>query len=161
MVGEPDIKIENIVASVTIDQRIDLRKVLKKFPHTEYDPKRFPGLIYKLKKPKVAMLVFASGKMVVVGAKGEKDVYEAVKTIVENLESKGILEKPKAEVKVVNVIGTSNLHGEIDLEKAAMQLDVSIYEPSEFPGLIYHMKEPKSGHPHLRQRQNSLRRSQQ
>ena len=36
MVGELEIKIENIVASVTIDQRVDLRKVLEKFPHTEY-----------------------------------------------------------------------------------------------------------------------------
>ena len=116
---------------------------MKKFPHTEYDPKRFPGLIYKLEKPKVAMLVFASGTIVVIGSKNEGEVYEAVKTIIKNLESKGILEKPKASVKIVNVVGTANLHGEIDLEKAAMQLDFCIYEPSEFPGLIYHMKEPK------------------
>ncbi|NIM44076.1 MAG: TATA box-binding protein, partial [Nitrososphaeria archaeon] len=34
MVAEPAVKIENIVASVTIDQRVDLRKVLEKFPHT-------------------------------------------------------------------------------------------------------------------------------
>ena len=92
---EPEVKIENVVASVTLDQRIDLKKILEKFPHTEYDPKRFPGLIYKLKKPKTAILVFSSGKMVVTGAKAEKAAYEAVKRIVKNLESKKILQKPQ------------------------------------------------------------------
>ncbi len=140
---EPEVKIENVVASVTLDQRIDLKKILEKFPHTEYDPKRFPGLIYKLKKPKTAILVFSSGKMVVTGAKAEKAAYEAVKRIVKNLESKKILQKPQVKVKIQNVVASGNLFGEIDLEKAAEELDFSMYEPEEFPGLIYNMSEPK------------------
>jgi transcription initiation factor TFIID TATA-box-binding protein len=140
---EPEVKIENVVASVTLDQRIDLKKILEKFPHTEYDPKRFPGLIYKLKKPKTAILVFSSGKMVVTGAKAEKAAYEAVKKIVKNLESKKILNKPQVKVKIQNVVASGNLFGEIDLEKAAQELDFSMYEPEEFPGLIYQMSEPK------------------
>ena len=140
---EPEVKIENVVASVTLDQRIDLKKILEKFPHTEYDPKRFPGLIYKLKSPKTAILVFSSGKMVVTGAKAEKEAFEAVKTIVKNLEAKKILNKPEVNVKIQNVVASGNLFGEIDLERAALDLDFSMYEPEEFPGLIYQMKEPK------------------
>jgi len=140
---EPEVKIENVVASVTLDQKIDLKKILEKFPHTEYDPKRFPGLIYKLKEPKTAILVFSSGKMVVTGAKAEREAYEAVKTIVKNLMSKKILAEPRVEVKIQNVVASGNLFGEIDLEEAAMKLDFSMYEPEEFPGLIYQMREPK------------------
>ena len=140
---EPEAKIVNVVASVTLDQRMDLLKILERFPHTEYNPKRFPGLIYKLKKPKTAILVFSSGKMVVTGAKSEKLVYEAVKRIIKNLKSKKILKKPQVKVKIQNVVATGNLFGEIDLEKAAQELDFSMYEPEEFPGLIYNMSEPK------------------
>ena len=140
---EPEFKVENVVASVTLDQRIDLKKILEKFPHTEYNPKRFPGLIYKLKSPKTAILVFGSGKMVVTGAKTERKVFEAVKAIVKNLEAKKILNKPEANVKIQNVVASGDLFGEIDLERAALDLDFSMYEPEEFPGLIYTMKEPK------------------
>ncbi|NIM46486.1 MAG: DUF3378 domain-containing protein [Nitrososphaeria archaeon] len=138
-----EVRIENVVASVIIDQNISLKKILEKFPHTEYDPKRFPGLIYKLKQPKTAILIFSSGKMVITGAKAEKEAHLAVKTIIKNLESKRILKSPKVTVKIQNVVASGNLHGTIDLEKAAEELDFSMYEPEEFPGLIYQMTNPK------------------
>lgn len=140
---DPEVRIENVVASVTLNQEIDLEKILEKFPQTEYDPQRFPGLIYKLKDPKTALLVFASGKMVVTGAKAEKMAYEAVKKIVKDLESNSILKDPTVDVKIQNVVASGNLFGEIDLEEAVLRLDFSMYEPEEFPGLIYQMKEPK------------------
>ncbi|MFQ5711000.1 MAG: TATA-box-binding protein [Candidatus Geothermarchaeales archaeon] len=140
---DPDVKIENVVASVIIDQSISLKKILERFPHTEYDPKRFPGLIYKLKQPKTAILIFSSGKMVITGAKAEKEAHQAVKTIVKNLESKRILKNPEVTVKIQNVVASGNLNGAIDLEKAAEELEFSMYEPEEFPGLIYQMAKPK------------------
>ncbi|RLG60580.1 TATA box-binding protein, partial [Candidatus Geothermarchaeota archaeon] len=55
----PRVKIENVVASVFVNQPINLKKVLENFPNAEYDSKRFPGLVFKLKKPKTAILVFS------------------------------------------------------------------------------------------------------
>ena len=42
------ITIENIVASVTLQQNIDLLSVVKAFPNVEYRPESFPGLVFRL-----------------------------------------------------------------------------------------------------------------
>lgn len=140
---KPEVKIENVVASVMVNQQINLRKILEKFHHAEYDPRRFPGLVFKLKEPKTAILIFGSGNMVITGAKAEKEAYRAVEKIIKSLESKGILKDPKYEVKIQNVVASGNLKGEIDLERAAEELEFAMYEPEEFPGLIYAMSDPK------------------
>jgi transcription initiation factor TFIID TATA-box-binding protein len=46
-----------------------------------YEPEQFPGLIYRMTEPKVVLLVFASGKLVITGAKREEQVHEAVEKI--------------------------------------------------------------------------------
>ena len=46
-----------------------------------YEPELFPGLIYKMEVPKVVLLIFTSGKIVLAGAKSRKDVYTAYKQI--------------------------------------------------------------------------------
>jgi transcription initiation factor TFIID TATA-box-binding protein len=69
---KPIISIQNIVASVSLNQKIDLQKIVEKFPQTEYNPSVFPGLVFRLKKPKTATLIFGTGKMVCTGAKSEK-----------------------------------------------------------------------------------------
>ncbi|MBS7251666.1 MAG: TATA box-binding protein, partial [Candidatus Freyarchaeota archaeon] len=54
------IHIENVVASVTINQKIDLEKTARATLNVEYDPEQFPGLVYRLEKPKTATLIFSS-----------------------------------------------------------------------------------------------------
>lgn len=68
------VSIENVVASASINQRVDLNLITKNFVDTEYHPDRFPGLVFRLKSPKTATLVFSSGKMVCTGAKSERSV---------------------------------------------------------------------------------------
>jgi TATA-box binding protein (TBP) (component of TFIID and TFIIIB) len=36
---------------------------VKAFPHVEYNPKRFPGLVFKLKRPEMATLSFSTGNL--------------------------------------------------------------------------------------------------
>ena len=66
---KPIISIENVVASATVDQKMDLNDITKKFPDVVYHPDQFPGLVFRLKSPKTATLIFTSGKMVCTGAK--------------------------------------------------------------------------------------------
>jgi transcription initiation factor TFIID TATA-box-binding protein len=66
------ISIENVVASASVNQRVDLNLITKKFVDVEYHPDQFPGLVIRLKEPKTATLVFSSGKMVCTGAKSEE-----------------------------------------------------------------------------------------
>lgn len=55
------VKIENVVASATLKQGIDLNAVVEKYLGVEYRPEQFPGLIYRMDEPKVVILIFASG----------------------------------------------------------------------------------------------------
>jgi len=137
------IRIENVVAAVTLNQRIDLNAVVKAYPVVEYRPKQFPGLVFRLKKPKTATLIFNSGKMVCTGAKSEKEAHRAVKKVVKELKKGGIIIIGKPELKIVNIVASVSLGGIIDLEKAVRPLGKTMYEPEQFPGLIYRMDEPK------------------
>jgi len=137
------IKIENVVASATLNQKVDLNAVVKGYPGVEYRPKQFPGLVFRLKRPKTATLIFNSGKMVCTGAKSEKESRRAVMTVVKELKKSGIVIIRKPDLKVVNIVASVSLGGMIDLEKAAYSLGKTMYEPEQFPGLIYRMDEPK------------------
>ena len=140
---EASIRIENVVASASLNQRINLNAVVKGYPGVEYRPVRFPGLVFRLKKPKTATLIFSSGRMVCTGAKSAKEARRAVTKVVKELKRSGIIIIGKPELKIVNIVATANLGGMIDLEKTAYQLRRTMYEPEQFPGLIYRMDEPK------------------
>ncbi len=140
---EDSIRIENVVASATLNQRIDLNAVVKGNPTVEYRPETFPGLVFRIKRPKSAILIFSTGKMVCTGAKSEKEAKRAVRKVVRELKKSGIIIVGKPEIKVVNMVASANLSGRIELEESAYVLGKTMYEPEQFPGLIYRMDEPK------------------
>jgi len=140
---EFSIRIENVVASVSLGGTIDLYQIARAIPGVDYDPKRFPGLLFRLSKPKTATLIFSSGKMVCTGAKSSAGVFEAVNEIVRTLREKGIEIKGQPEVFIQNVVASANLMSEVNLEKAGLQLDNVLYEPEQFSGLIYRMTDPR------------------
>jgi transcription initiation factor TFIID TATA-box-binding protein len=137
------INIENVVASATLNQKVDLNAVVKGYPGVEYRPEQFPGLVFRLKRPKTATLIFNSGKMVCTGAKSEKEARRAVMKVIKELKKGGIIIISKPELKIQNIVASASLGGMIDLEKAAFTLGKTMYEPEQFPGLIYRMDEPK------------------
>ena len=137
------IRIENVVASATLNQRVDLNAVVKGYPGVEYRPEQFPGLVFRLKRPKTATLIFNSGKMVCTGAKSEKEAKRAVMKVIKELKKSGIIIVGKPELKIQNIVASADLGGMIDLEKSAYSLGRTMYEPEQFPGLIYRMDEPK------------------
>jgi transcription initiation factor TFIID TATA-box-binding protein len=137
------IKIENVVASATLNQKVDLDAVVKSYPGVEYRPEQFPGLVFRLKRPKTATLIFNSGKMVCTGAKSEKEARRAVKKVIRELKKGGIIIISKPELKIQNIVASAGLGGMIDLEQATLMLEKTMYEPEQFPGLIYRMAEPK------------------
>jgi transcription initiation factor TFIID TATA-box-binding protein len=96
-----------------------------------------------LKRPKTATLIFNSGKMVCTGAKSEKEARRAVMKVIKELKKGGIIIISKPELKIQNIVASASLGGMIDLEKAASTLEKTMYEPEQFPGLIYRMAEPK------------------
>ena len=73
-----DFKVQNIVASVDVGFRIRLEGIAARH-HTfcTYEPELFPGLVYKMQQPKMCLLIFVSGKVVLTGAKVREDIYHA------------------------------------------------------------------------------------
>jgi transcription initiation factor TFIID TATA-box-binding protein len=139
----PAIEIQNVVASVALRQRFDLGLVSTKLPNSSYRPEVFPGVIYKMKKPKASFLVFSSGKMVCTGATSEEKLKEAVDRIVDDLKRYTISIDGRPEITIQNIVASGDLLGAIDLEAAIGRLNRAIYEPDQFPGLIYRMEKPK------------------
>ncbi|MFZ0965234.1 MAG: TATA-box-binding protein, partial [Candidatus Bathyarchaeia archaeon] len=138
------INIQNVVAAATLNQKVDLNAVVKSFPGVEYRPEQFPGLVFRLKRPKTATLIFNSGKMVCTGAKSEKESRRAVMKVVKELKKGGIIIISKPDLKVVNIVASASLGGNVDLEKAVTTLGKTMYEPEQFPGLVFKLKRPKT-----------------
>lgn len=141
---KPIVSVENVVASASIEQKIDLNEITRKFPDTEYHPEQFPGLVFRLSNPRTATLIFRTGKMVCTGAKSEEMSIKAVNTVVQRLRRGKIKIKKDAIITVQNIVAAINLGGKIHLEKAARTLPRSMYEPEQFPGLIHRMLYPKT-----------------
>ncbi|MEM3004472.1 MAG: TATA-box-binding protein [Candidatus Bathyarchaeia archaeon] len=137
------LSVENVVASGKLEQRLDLNLISETIPGARYNPERFPGLFFNLKRPRCLLLVFNSGRIISMGTKSVRQAKRAIVNAVEQLRSAGatILSKPKIEIQ--NMVACADLRIKVDLEDLAMTLRRTIYEPENFPGLIYMMDEPR------------------
>jgi transcription initiation factor TFIID TATA-box-binding protein len=140
-----EIKIQNIVASTTFADKLDLDVIAQSLEEAEYEPEQFPGLVHRLNEPKTATLLFRSGKANCTGAKNVEDVRKTVDIIAEKLEKIGVKVYKNPEIVIQNIVATSDLEGELNLSEVALALGLENveYEPEQFPGLVYRIKEPK------------------
>jgi len=138
-----DIKVENIVSSVALGIRIPLETLVEHLEGTEYEPEQFPGLVYRVKDPKAATLIFSSGKIVCTGARSVEDVATVIKKVVKLLKQTKIGNPKKYKIETQNIVASSKLDGRLNLDQIAFDLEDSEYEPEQFPGLVYRMKDPK------------------
>ena len=140
-----EIKVQNIVASTTFAEKLDLVVIAQSLEDAEYEPEQFPGLVYRLKNPKTATLLFRSGAANCTGAKTIEDVKTTIKIIAEKLEKLGVKVYKNPDIVIQNIVATSDLGGELNLSEVAVALGLENveYEPEQFPGLVYRIKEPK------------------
>jgi len=144
-VEKKEIRIQNVVATASFNQPLDIDAIAKAFPHVEYRPQVFPGLPFRLKKPKTCTLLFNSGKMVCTGAKSEREARRAILKVARELKAAGIIIIGKPEITIQNVVASGSLGGPIDLERLCEQARVGgslMYEPEQFPAAIYRMENP-------------------
>ena len=111
---EDSLKIENIVASAKVADELDLQMISSKIKDAEYNKKRFPGVVLRMQNPKIAALVFGSGKVV-------------LEYKVQNIVTSADLGTPINLNKIA----------------VGFNLDRIEYEPEQFPGLVYRLEEPK------------------
>jgi len=135
--------LQNIVATVNLDCRLDLKTIALHARNAEYNPKRFAAVIMRIREPKTTALIFASGKMVVTGAKSEDDSRLASRKYARIIQKLGFNAK-FTDFKIQKIVGSCDIKFPIRLEGlASRHHNFSSYEPELFPGLIYRMMKPK------------------
>jgi transcription initiation factor TFIID TATA-box-binding protein len=87
---EDSLKIENIVASAKVTDYLDLPEIASKITGAEYNKKRFPGVVLRMQDPKIAALVFGSGKVVLTGAKSIDSLSKGLNILGNKLRDLGI-----------------------------------------------------------------------
>jgi len=138
-----EIKVENIVASAALGKSLDLPQVAPALEGVEYNSEQFPGLVYKLKEPKTAALIFGSGKLVCTGAKSIEDSKKAIHIAVDKMRALDTEIPHEFDIKVQNIVASANLGKTLNLESVALDLENTEYEPEQFPGLVYRLDDPK------------------
>jgi len=131
----------NIVVSTSLEHDIPLEKMAATLSNTEYNPEQFPGLVIRIKDPKTSALIFSSGKVVCTGARTLAEVDESIKKIIKSLEKINVKIKVKPVINIQNIVASGSIGMDLNLNTLAMKLKNTEYEPEQFPGLVYKLKE--------------------
>lgn len=134
-----------MVASAYLGTKLNLQTLAVSLDGADYELERFPGLVYRIKEPKTATLLFHSGKVVCTGAKSLDHVKLAIDKVVTQIRKAGISLDSEPEITVQNIVATSDLGKKINLSIIAITLGLERveYEPEQFPGLVYRLDKPK------------------
>ena len=138
-----NVRIENIVASVSLNIQIPLEKITTKTEGVEYEPEQFPGLVYRMKKPRSAALIFSSGKIVCTGTRSTRELKDAIKKVMSLIRKSGVRVPRNYKIEIENIVASAKFEGLLNLDLIAFNLENSEYEPEQFPGLVLRMEKPK------------------
>ena len=136
-------KLQNIVSTSNLKCILDLREIALKAKNAEYNPRRFAAVIMRIKEPKTTALIFSSGKIVCTGARTEEESRQASRIYAKIILKLGFPVR-FTEFTVQNIVASCDVKFPIRLEGLAnTYLKFCSYEPEMFPGLIFHMQDPK------------------
>jgi len=136
------LKVQNIVATTSLNVSVPLTKLARSNSNTEYNPETFPGLVLRIKKPKSAVLVFSSGNLVCTGTKSISQVKQVIDSVIKQLRKINVRVKEKPKINVQNIVASGNIDMMLNLNVLALELENTEYEPEQFPGLVYKLTEP-------------------
>jgi transcription initiation factor TFIID TATA-box-binding protein len=139
------VSIENVVASTSIEQELELESLAMDLEGSDYDPEQFPGLVYRTQNPKSAALIFRSGKIVCTGANSTEAVRGSLDIVFDKLRELQIQVEDDPEIIVQNIVSSADLGRTLNLNAIAIGLGLENieYEPEQFPGLVYRLDEPE------------------
>jgi transcription initiation factor TFIID TATA-box-binding protein len=142
---EFQVNIENVVAFASLGSDIPLTSVSGMLENAEYAPESFPGLVYRISEPRVATLIFSSGKLVCTGAKNIDMAKEGIHTVVGHIRDLGIPLPTEFDIRIENIVASTKIEAKskLNLEEIAFSLDNTEYEPESFPGLVFRIKDPR------------------
>lgn len=137
-------QIQNVVATTNLGVQLDLKRIALRARNAEYNPKRFAAVIMRIRDPKTTALIFSSGKIVVTGAKSERESQRASRKYAKIVYKLGYDKARFTEFTVQNIVASCDVYFPVRLEGLAhAHNSFCSYEPELFPGLIYRMLKPK------------------
>eukprot|EP00794_Sanderia_malayensis_P020043 gene20043-22010_t len=136
-------QLQNIVSTVNLGCKLDLKKIALHARNAEYNPKRFAAVIMRIRDPRTTALIFSSGKMVCTGAKSEEQSRLAARKYARVIQKLGFPAK-FVDFKIQNIVGSCDVKFPIRLEGLVLaHAQFCSYEPELFPGLIFRMVKPR------------------
>ncbi|MBS3084443.1 TATA-box-binding protein [Candidatus Pacearchaeota archaeon] len=134
-------KIQNIVATTSLEKPVPLTKLARTQPNTEYNPETFPGLVLRIKEPKSAVLVFSSGNLVCTGTKSLTQVRKVIDEVIKQLKKVNVKITITPKITVQNIVASGTINLQLNLNYLALEMENTEYEPEQFPGLVYKLEE--------------------
>nr|XP_009679278.1 PREDICTED: TATA-box-binding protein [Struthio camelus australis] len=156
-------QLQNIVSTVNLGCKLDLKTIALRARNAEYNPKRFAAVIMRIREPRTTALIFSSGKMVCTGAKSEEQSRLAARKYARVVQKLGFPAK-FLDFKIQNMVGSCARVTSVQIvplhqreicifshhcPSSGHVYTISVilfscsYEPELFPGLIYRMIKPR------------------
>jgi len=133
----PRTRVRSMTSVFSMNTFLDLEKIATSDRLFEYDPAIYPGVIYRLKEPRIGFLIFSTGKVVCTGGRTIEEVRIAIEKLWEKLRQAGLKLDKVPEPKICNIVATAELDQVIDIELFASKLSGAVYEPEQFPAVIF------------------------
>lgn len=123
---EERLTVVNVVASTRVAEELDLPDIAIQL-NCEYEPEQFPGVVYRVVDPKLAILMFRSGRAVCTGGKNEENIQEGITRMIGDLRAAGIdtWEVEDVKIEVQNMVATYALHFPEDYDGTAKMDDIN------------------------------------
>ena len=148
----PQPRIVNIVSMFDLGCDLNLREIALKCSNSEYNPQRINAVIMRKKNPKTAALIFQTGKIICLGAHDEESSRRAARLYASNIYSLGYRAVFR-NFQIINIVATCDVNFWVKLSQLNADLANRLskihqeqrvcYDPENFPGVIYHMGNPK------------------
>ncbi|KAI7690118.1 TATA-box-binding protein [Sarcoptes scabiei] len=136
--------VHNVVATANFCCKLDLFSIVVRVRNAEYNPNRFRAVIMRIFEPRTTAMIFASGKIVITGAKSERLACLACKKYAKIIGKVGY-EVKFSEFKIQNMVSTVDMKFPIRLDKlSVVHSQFCTYDPDFFPALIYRMVRPRT-----------------
>jgi transcription initiation factor TFIID TATA-box-binding protein len=140
------IEVQNVVGSGDLGRELDLAAVAMDLSEAEYDPEKMPSLLYRPPAAEATVMLFESGKVIVMGAASSEETRSAFSECAADLRSLGIPLPDLSEIDIQNIVARADFGEELHLSAVAVGLGLERveYEPEQFPGLVYRLGTPEA-----------------
>jgi transcription initiation factor TFIID TATA-box-binding protein len=140
------IEVQNVVGSGDLGRELDLTAVAMDLSEAEYDPEKMPGLLYRPPAAEATVMLFESGKVIVMGSASSDGIRRTFRECVADLRDLGIPLTDLTEIEIQNIVARADFGAQFHLSAVAVGLGLEQveYEPEQFPGLVYRLGTPEA-----------------